>query len=169
MRGVLVKRLRSYWKMEAANVLFVPAFAVYLVHSGGDEIGWLLIVAMLSASALLIAGSVALRAHYLTVAGDGGAMARVVPVLARSQLPLALLSVAGVLAAGVLHWQEAAWTPSVIAAWVLSALATLEYVNYYHIQLQHFDHAPDRARLLAGKGFRASHLARAIRRYRAAN
>jgi hypothetical protein len=41
-------------------------------------------------------------------------------------------------------------------------LAILEYINYYHYQLQHFDHAADFARLLSGRGFRRSHLSKAI-------
>jgi hypothetical protein len=45
-------------------------------------------------------------------------------------------------------------------------LAILEFVNYYHVQLQHFDHAEDFQRLLAGKGFRRSHLSKSIRAYR---
>lgn len=46
----------------------------------------------------------------------------------------------------------------------LAVLAGLEYVNYYHVQLQHFDNAADIKRLLSGRGFRPAHLARALRR-----
>jgi hypothetical protein len=48
---------------------------------------------------------------------------------------------------------------------VLLLLAVLEYINYYHVQLQHFDHAPDWKRLISGRGFRRSHLAREIERW----
>ena len=41
-----------------------------------------------------------------------------------------------------------------------AVLAVLEYVNYYHRQLQHFDSREDFRRLLTGKGFRKSWLAR---------
>jgi len=34
----------------------------------------------------------------------------------------------------------------------------LEHVNYYHRQLQHFDHWPDFKRLITGRGFRRSQL-----------
>jgi hypothetical protein len=47
-----------------------------------------------------------------------------------------------------------------IAATACAALAALEYVNYYHRQLQHFDSWADFKRLLAGKGFRKSWMAR---------
>jgi hypothetical protein len=42
----------------------------------------------------------------------------------------------------------------------------LEYVNYYHRQLQHFDHAADWKRLLAGRGFRVSQMAADLQRLR---
>jgi hypothetical protein len=43
-------------------------------------------------------------------------------------------------------------------------LGLLEYVNYYHRQLQHFDNWSDFRRLFQGKGFRISQLARDIRK-----
>ncbi len=46
----------------------------------------------------------------------------------------------------------------------LLLLAVLEYINYYHVPLQHFDHAPDWQRLVSGRWFRRSHLAREIER-----
>ena len=168
MRAALVRRLRSYWKMEAGNVILAPLVGSVLVIANHDTVSWPLAVAMSATSGLLVIGTIALRAHYLTVAGDAGAMDRVVPVLARCQIPAATLCAAGVAGAGIQHWQDGAWTPAVIAAWVYVTLAVLEYVNYYHVQLQQFDHAPDRARFIAGKGFRASHLSRALKRYRAA-
>ena len=47
-----------------------------------------------------------------------------------------------------------------VAATGCATLAVLEYVNYYHRQLQHFDNKADFKRMLAGKGFRQSWLAR---------
>ena len=122
---------------------------------------------MAATSGLLVIGTIALRAHYRTVAGDARAMDRVAPLLARCQIPAIILCATGVAGAAIQHWQDAAWTPAVIAAWVFVALALLEYVNYYHIQLQQFDHGPDWARFKAGRGFRPSHLARALKRHRA--
>jgi hypothetical protein len=51
-----------------------------------------------------------------------------------------------------------AWTAAVF----FGLLAVLEYVNYYHVQLNHFDNAADFRRLLSGKGFRKPHLARLV-------
>ena len=58
------------------------------------------------------------------------------------------------------------FSASLIGASLLCLLAVLEFVNYYHVQLQHFDHAEDFQRLLSGKGFRRSHLSKSIRAYR---
>jgi hypothetical protein len=51
---------------------------------------------------------------------------------------------------------------------VLTVLAMLEYINYYHRQLQHFDNAADLKRLLSGKGFKRSHMARELAAFRVA-
>ena len=166
MRAALVRRLRSYWKIEAANIVLAPVIGTTMVVAAHDAVDWPLVLAMGAASSLLVIGTIALRAHYQTVVGDTGAMSRVLPLLARCQLLAIIACAVGIAGAVVQHLRDAAWTPSVIAAWVFSMLAVLEYINYYHVQLQHFDHGPDWARLLAGKGFRASHLGRALKRYR---
>ena len=65
-------------------------------------------------------------------------------------------------------WQIAfkgmTWTN--IVAIVLTTLAALEYVNYYHVQLQHFDNGADVRKLLRGAGFRQAHMARDLALYR---
>ena len=43
-----------------------------------------------------------------------------------------------------------------------TALAALEYVNYYKFQVQHFDNWADFKRLMTGRGFRKAHMARDI-------
>jgi hypothetical protein len=63
-------------------------------------------------------------------------------------------------------WDAQAVTTARIAIWALVILAIAEYINYYHIQLQHFDHAADFKRLMSGRGFRQSHMARDLRAYR---
>ncbi len=37
-RADLLRRLNPYWKMEAANVLFVPVFLIWLA---GGKVGWI--------------------------------------------------------------------------------------------------------------------------------
>jgi hypothetical protein len=60
------------------------------------------------------------------------------------------------------------WSGAVIAALACSALGSLEYVNYYRVQLQHFDNLADFKRLLGGRGFRKAHLARDLAAFREA-
>ncbi|WP_140872878.1 hypothetical protein [Sphingomonas oligophenolica] len=61
------------------------------------------------------------------------------------------------------------WSLSNSVAGAVTLLAALEYVNYYHFQLQHFDNARDWQGLLRGKGFRPAHLARELARWRRIN
>jgi hypothetical protein len=58
------------------------------------------------------------------------------------------------------------WTTPVIAAAVLILLAALEYVNYYHRQLQHFDCWSDFKRLISTRQLRPSHMARDLAAHR---
>jgi hypothetical protein len=88
----LLKRLGPYWKMEAANIVFVPAMAFGLV--------W----------------------------------------YAKSRASLAMILAA-------------------------SATSFLLWIGTT-VQLQHFDHAEDFRRLISGRGFRRSHLAKQIAAYR---
>ncbi len=58
------------------------------------------------------------------------------------------------------------WSGAVVAAFICSGLATLEYVNYFHVQLQYFDHAADIKRLMNGGGLRRAHMAKDLAAFR---
>jgi ferric-dicitrate binding protein FerR (iron transport regulator) len=58
------------------------------------------------------------------------------------------------------------WSKGAIAAAGLSVLALLEYVNYYHRQLQVIDNKADFQRLLSTGRFKRARLARALATYR---
>ena len=45
-------------------------------------------------------------------------------------------------------------------ALALSILAVLEYINYYHVQLQNFDHGPTWRRFLRRRSFPRAHMAK---------
>ena len=47
-----------------------------------------------------------------------------------------------------------------IAVTAMAVLAGLEYINYYHRQLQYFDNKADLKRVFSGKGFRPSQMRR---------
>lgn len=61
------------------------------------------------------------------------------------------------------------WPAERIAAAAMTTLAVLEYVNYYRVQLQYFDHGPDFAALLKRRTLKRAHMARDIADWRAKN
>lgn len=166
-RAKVRARLSAYRKMEAANVALAPAFGWWLVTRAGGEVGWPLLLAMAATSLLLLVGAAAWRMELAELGGDRRLAARLLPPLAWARTPTLLLTLAAVIAAGWQLWRDAGWTATAIATVAYALLAALEWVNYYRVQLQHFDHMADVKRLLAGRGFREAHLAKAIRRRRA--
>jgi len=166
MRSRVIRRLEGYWKMEAGNVVFVPAVGAFLVLRFEDQLSWPVAVSMAACAAFLLIGAVAWRMELAALKGDRGFEAAALPWLARAQPPGAGLLIASVVGAVYEFGRDGRWTPSSIAASALAGLAVLEYVNYFHVQLQHFDHPADFQRLLRGRGFREAHLARALRKRR---
>lgn len=167
-RAKLEKRLSGYWKMEAANVLIIPATIAFLAILGGWRLGLVTAVTMFAMCLLLVIGAQYWRAK-LAQLRAGGRFPRGIALIARLQLP-ALLFAAAAVAMAVAGWVMPGLALSPAERWVgtvCALLAALEYVNYYHRQLQHFDHAPDWQRLISGKGFRPSQMAVDIRRWRA--
>ncbi len=167
-REALVQRLDSYWKLELLNVGLVP---VAIIGSGfffGARPGWLTLFALIPTCGLLAAGGSYWRAKLLRITGRPDTMRVVLPHLDRWQFPLLVLTVAALIAvtAGWVTTDLSAGLADRVMATVAAVLAALEYVNYYHRQLQHFDHRPDFQRLLAGRGFRRSQMGVDLARYR---
>lgn len=161
------RRLNTYWKIEAGNVVLIPALAVYLVLRSGGKVSTALVLSGLACSFLLVIGTVVLRMMLRRARGEARANADWIPLLARMRWPAIGLCVAAAIANGA-DWisGNAELSAQFVAPAVLLLLAVLEYINYYHFQLQHFDHAPDWQRLVSGRGFRRSHLAREIERWK---
>jgi hypothetical protein len=168
MRAKLIRRLQPYWKIEAANAVIVPVSAIILVLNFGGRISPALLAAIVPCGFLLIVGALAWRMEAAQLTGNDAPARYWTPRLAFAKPLSAVLIViaAGVFAFGWSAAPEAGWTADRIAAASLLALAVLEYVNYFHVQLQHFDNVADFKRLLAGRGFRKAHLARAIEAWR---
>ena len=158
-------RLRKYWKLEAANVVMVPAFAMFMVVSGGGSFTPALFVSMAACSALLIVGTLYWRAALRRIEGDSGAMPSALASIDAAEPACIVLTIAAVIAA-VASLLDAGFDASGTWTLVLTVLAALEYVNYYKVQLQHFDHAADFKRLLSGRGFRKAHMARDLEAWR---
>lgn len=164
-RADLLARLEPYWKMEAGNMIGVP-FIVLLLTKG--QIGWITLVALAGVIMLLGVGAVYWRMKVRQLRGEEISVDAVLGWLARLQWPGLLLTLAGI-AAATLGWiapQYSAGLPDRIAASGCALLALLEYINYYHRQLQHFDNKADFKRMLAGKGFRQSWMARDLAQLR---
>lgn len=161
-RDRVIKRLGSYWKMEAGNVFLIPAIILWLVDA---RISWLTAFAFLPMMGMLVIGAFYWRAKFGQIA-DGRDITSAVRTIAQWQMPMLVLSALAVIAATAL-WLQPALSKGRADQWAATAsalLAALEYVNYYHRQLQHFDHLPDWKRLLSGRGFRRSQLREDIER-----
>ena len=161
------RNLASYWQMEAANVLLVPGIALALGFPRNGVEATAVVLAMAAAAGFLIVGAAYWRAVDRRVRLDDTAVtARALALADRLERPV--LAVGGLaLIAAVVALVMHGWTRAVIAASCLWLLATLEYVNYYHRQLQHFDNRADLKRLLAGRGFKAAHMGRELAAWRA--
>ena len=68
-RADLLKRLDSYWKMEAANVLFVPLFLFWL---SGWRSSWITLLPMAATMLLLIIGALYWRGKVQQLSGKCG-------------------------------------------------------------------------------------------------
>jgi hypothetical protein len=162
-----IRRLTTYWKIEAGNAVFIPAIAIYLVLRSGGTISAALALSCLACSFLLVIGTVVLRMMLGKARGEADATQARIPLLLWLRWPALALCAAAAVALGMECLDPGPQlSAQFLAPALLLLLAVLEYVNYYHVQLQHFDHAADWRRLMSGRGFRPSHLAREIDRWR---
>ena len=163
----LQTRLSSYWKMEIGNVPLLPVCMVLLCHWFDQAVGLWLALACVPMCGLLVIGGLYWRAKLHQLEGRSETMRAFLPHALRWQGPmLATSALAIVLAAAAWFIDIAASTGERWAITSAAILAALEYVNYYHRQLQHFDHGPDLQRLLSGRGFQPSQMARDLERFR---
>ncbi|TRD11144.1 hypothetical protein FGU71_04275 [Erythrobacter insulae] len=161
-RQKLISRLTGYWRIEAANALLVPVFMV-LVADGRIGVGS--IAAILPMMALLIIGAAYWRAKLHQIE-HGTSPDKTVKWIAALDFPMAIASAVAI-AVCISLWSIDGLAVGTADRWVATAaavLAALEYINYYHRQLQHFDHWADWKRLIAGGGFRKSQLRQDIDR-----
>jgi hypothetical protein len=166
-RVALRRHLARYWKMEAGNVLLVPLMVWAMVWSAGDRPDAAMALGAAACSWLLVIGTAAWLLVLAGLDGEPARAARLVAFCARAEIPALLLLAAATIAAGQ-GVISAGWPPRHIAAVGLTLLGWLEYVNYYHWQLQNFESAIDARRLAAGRGVRRAHMGRAVRAWRRA-
>jgi hypothetical protein len=131
-------------------------------------LGWLSWTSMVPMCGLLLLGGLYWRAKLRLLQDQHQQLAILLPWARSLQWPFAIAS-AIVCALCLASWMTGEFALSLgdrITASIAALLAMLEYVNYYHRQLQHFDHAADWKRLLAGRGFRVSQMAADLQRLR---
>ena len=166
-RKRLPRQFGAYAKMEAVNVLLVPGLALWLGWPRQAAEFVAMGVSIAACAGLLVVGAFYWHGLDRRLQGQGRAtLDRALAMADRLERPMLLATAAAVLAtvaAAALH----GFTASVIAAAVLTLLAVLEHVNYYHRQVQHFDKLADLKRLLSGRALRPSHMARDLSTYRA--
>ena len=165
-RGKLKRDFGAYAKMEAANIFLVPGLALWF--------GWPRLVAEIIAiglavaacAGLLLVGTIFWRAiDQRLKGGDTPAFDRAMAFADSAERPMAIVTVAASVAVAVAFVRHGA-TSAIIAAASLTLLAVLEYVNYYHRQLQVIDNLADFKRLFATRTFKRAHMARELAAYR---
>lgn len=163
-RTALRKHLSSYWKMEAGNVLLMPGLGLLFLasqHDHADLAAWL---GMGACALLLLIGAAAWRLSLAQLDGNTALANRLIAACARAEWPALAVLVAATLT--LLLALPQGWHPRTVVALIGTVLGWLEYVNYYHWQLQNFDSMIDWQRLRAGRGVRRAHLGRAVRAWR---
>ncbi len=164
----LEKRLSSYWKMEIANAPLLPVAMIYLAMLFDSSVGVLSLITFVPMVCLLVIGGLYWRAKLLRMKGQPHALGFTMRLAHLAQIPMLLLtSISSGLVA--LHWANPSLSAGLgdrIVATVATLLAALEYVNYYHRQLQHLDHKDDLKRFLSGQGFRPSQMNGDLKKWR---
>ena len=154
-----------YGTIEAFNVILVPAAALYFAPPGDVVEAAVLAAAAVPTCALLVIGAVYWHALARRLKGDRHLLRRWLPLADKAERPLvALLALAIAACIAGLVLRGLTW--AIVAALVLTLLGLLEYVNYYHRQLQHFDNWSDFKKLVTTGRLRPAHSARDLATYR---
>ena len=153
--------------MEVGNAFLMPAFMALICLALEQPLSWWFALVCIPMCALLIVGGLYWRAKLHQLEANPLTMRGFLPVAGRLQVPLAATSIGALSICGWV-WISGggASTGDRVVITIAAGLAALEYVNYYHRQLQHFDHWPDLKRLMTGRGFQRSQMASDLARMR---
>ena len=149
-----LRNFRSYAAMEALNIVLVPGAALLLAPPGN----WAEILAMGLAMAacsgfLLVGAAYWAGLDQRLTSSNRSVLTKALALADRLEIPLLLITGAALpMLAFAIY--KGGWSWSVTGAAILTLLAALEYVNYYHRQLQGW------ADTQAGGNCRAEHEAR---------
>ncbi|MEO1488960.1 MAG: hypothetical protein AAFR88_05935 [Pseudomonadota bacterium] len=137
-------RLSSYWKLELGNAALIPVIMVFLCFRAEQAVGPGLALACVPMSGLLVLGGLYWRAKLLQLEGSSDSLEWVLGQAAKWRLPLLATTCFACVLAAVTWVADLAASPG--ERWAITAaaaLAALEYMNYCHRQLRHFDNLPD--------------------------
>ncbi len=161
----VVHRLQRYWKIEALNVLLIPTITLLMVRPRRWH-EWLGIgLGLTVCCALLAVGAYYWKAASERAMKQSHRIIAFLPLADALQRPLAVLTGA-LVATALLTLTFSGAARGTVGTLILAVLAVLEFVNYYHFQLQYFDHQPDWLRLMRDKKLRQSHLSKDLASYR---
>jgi hypothetical protein len=156
------RNFRAYGGMEAGNILLLPGLVLFFAppHRPAEVLAAALAVA--SASSFLLVGTFYWRALDRRITrADHKSINKALAFADRVEIPflvLTAISTLWLMFALSLH----GWSSALVAAAILTLLGGLEYVNYYHLQLQNFDRWSDFRRLFLTGRLRRAHMSRAL-------
>lgn len=151
--------------MERACAFVFPPLAFAWVRPAHLLPAAVLAFALIACCSTLLVGAAYWRAVWRRLAGDRSALHAALdtawrwwPLCRWTAIVSMVVSVSAILSLGP--------SAATITALGFSLLAALEYVNYYHVQLQNFDHGPTFRRFLKRRAFPRAHLARDLELWR---
>jgi hypothetical protein len=152
--------------MEAANILLLPGAALLFAPPQHVAEMFSMGLAIGACAGFLLVGALFWWGlDQRLKLRNGRPLTNALVVADRLEVPLLFLSGAATVS---LIWAlgERGFTWPLAAAAVLNLLAVLEYANYYHRQIQHFDRWSDFKRLVTTRRLRRSHMSRALEAHR---
>ena len=164
--GRLKRDFAAYSQLEAMNVMLVPGLAIWFGWPRTLVEALALISSIVATAGLLVVGTIYWRAvdRRLKARAPAG-FADAMLFADQAERPMMLATIVATIMA-VVAFTLVGLSRSVIVAGVMTLLAVLEYVNYYHRQLQVIDNAPDFRRLVVTGRLKKAHMARDLAAYR---
>ncbi|MEO7568135.1 MAG: hypothetical protein ABIT16_00515 [Croceibacterium sp.] len=160
----LIKRLDSYWRMEAINIGLVPIMGLIIAWPHRLIEAAVVSTALIACCLTLRVGAGYWRAVCENLRDPQWSMAATLDMAMRWR-PYCLAAAIFSAAVSVTAIAQLGLTRQTGVAALFTVLALLEYVNYYHRQLQNFDHGPTFGRFLRSRSFPRAHLAKALENY----
>ena len=165
-KGRLKRNFAAYAQMEAFNVVMVPALAIWIGWPRTLVEGLALAATLVAVAGLLVVGTIYWRAVDRRLKlRDRAGFRRAMRFADQAERPMITATALAVIMT-IVVLASAGPSRSAMVTAVMCLLAVLEYVNYYHFQLQIFDNLPDFRRFVATGRLKKSHMARDLTAFR---